>query len=341
MAEYTVVAFKWTGTGYNATYNSSHTATLTDNDSAYEGAGDTDETVSIDGGTATATTGAPYAIKVAFTDTDGDAHVETFNFFNSGGNWYFTPSENSNFSEGAELGQYQSHTNGWDYSTIACFAGGTLIETENGPTPIEDLSAGDQIRVFGGGFSTLRLNLSQKIKKGAMLTNPKLRPVKIVQDALGPGFPNQDLRVSRQHRMLVSSPISKRMFGQTNALISAIRLTEFPGCFVDEDAVGISYFHLIFDRHEIVFANGTPAESFYPGSEAMKAMPCSAKQEFVELFPDLKFGAIQPSHACFVPSTRLQKKLVARHVQNSKSLINCDPFIAGRPKSVPRQGFWN
>jgi hypothetical protein len=322
MTGYTVEAFKWTGTGYNAVYNTSHTATLSDNDTAYQGAGDGDEKVSIDGGVATSTEGQPYTIKVAFTDTDGDPHVESFYFFNTDGNWYFAPGENSEFTEGATLGNYQSHTVGWDYASVTCFAKGTLIETEAGPVHVELLQPNDRIVVLGGGTNTLRFKMHRTIGAAELQANPKLRPVKIVAGALGQGLPKTDLWISRQHRMLVSSPISKRMFGQSEVLIAAIKLTEWPGCFIDEEIDEVSYFHLIFDRHEIVSANGAPSESFFPGKEAIKTVPRAARQELCEIFPGFQDHGGVLEHARLVPENRQQNQLVARHVKNNKPLLS-------------------
>jgi len=321
MEVHTVVAFQWSGTGYNATYNTSHTATLSDNDSSYDGSGDIDETVSIDGAAATATSGPPYAIKVSFTDTEGAPHVETFYFFNTDGSWYFVPGADSSFTEGATLGTYQSHTVGWDYATVTCFANGTVIETALGPTLVENLVAGDRIKVLDGTYRRLQLNLCHMVPTVDLLLKPKLRPIKFRANSLGKGYPDKDLLVSRQHRMLVTSPISKRMFGHSQALVSAIKFVGWPGCFIDNSLSKISYHHLVFDQHEIVFANGTPSESFYPGPEAMKAMTHQAREEFLDLFPEFSLGREGPEPARFLPSGPCQRKLISRHMKNNKPLI--------------------
>lgn len=119
MATYTVEAFRWSGTGYNAIYNTSYTTVLDNNDGSYQCGGDASETVTINGGAAGSTSAAPYAINVSFTDTLGNPHVETFFFFftNASPNgWYFIPAPGSAFTVGATLGTYQSHTTGWTYS---------------------------------------------------------------------------------------------------------------------------------------------------------------------------------------------------------------------------------
>lgn len=323
MAEYTVVAYNWTSNGYNATYNTSHSATFTDDDESYQGSGDSGETVSIDGGAAGSTSGSPYSIDVSFTDPEGAPHVETFYFFNTDGEWYFIPGEDSEFEDGSTLGNYQNHTVGWYFESVVCFADGTEISTLYGPKSVEELEPGAKILTLDGGYKTLRLNLKRKISKRELRANPKLRPVRIERGALGSGSPSRDLWVSRQHRMLVSSPISLRMFGATDALIPAIKLVECPGCDVDFEREDLTYCHLVFDQHEVIFANGAPAESFYAGPEAMKAIPAKSKQEFLQFFGSATLEPSWPKHARLVPEGHLQKKLIARHLKNKK------PFVEG------------
>ena len=63
-----------------------------------------------------------------------------------------------------------------------------------------------------------------------------------------------------QHRMLVSAPELELLAGTREVLVPATHLvngrdiTVRPGGWV-------SYYHFMFDRHELVWANGVPAES--------------------------------------------------------------------------------
>ncbi len=321
MPQFTAVAFKWTGTYYNAQYNTSHTAEFTDNDGAFQGRADSDETISIDGGAAMSTTHLPYSIDVSFTDTSGNAHVENFNFFQTGGEWYFVPGPNSEFTVGATLGSYKSHTVGWDYKEIICLTRGTLVETKNGPVAIEKLHPGMRVVTVDGGAADLRLSLSRKITGAALRCNPKLHPVRIMAGALGEGLPRRDLLVSRHHRMLVNSAIAERMFGQREVLVAAIRLTELPGIFVDDNIDEVEYFHLVFDRHEIIIAEGAATESLHAGTEALKALTPQARTELLEVFPEFPCPGSTPDPACMIPHARQQKLLISRHLKNLKPLV--------------------
>ncbi len=325
MATYTVEAFRWTGTGYNSLYNTSYTAVMTDNDPNYQGGGDGGETVSINGGAAGTTASSPYAINVSFTDTGGNPHVETFYFFYTNAapsGWYFVPAPGSAFTVGATLGSYQSHSVGWTYSSVVCFGEGTLIETDQGPRAVETLTPDTRIALATGGFAPLRLNLLSPVSASQMRESENLRPVRISAGALGIGLPARDLLVSRQHRMQVSSPIAARMFGQSDVLIAAIRLTELPGIYVDNDVKALNYHHLVFDPHQVVLAEGAPSESFYVGREAIGALNPEARGEVLTLFPHLARKARKMKSAHPIPARVLQKQLIARHMRNEKPLLS-------------------
>ncbi|MGR3759297.1 Hint domain-containing protein [Roseobacteraceae bacterium NS-SX3] len=325
MALYTATAFRWSGTGYNAQYNTSHTAVFRDSDGAYEGGGDGGERISIDGGSFGKTAGSPYAIDASFTAADGSSHVETFYFFNTSGSWYFAPGPGSAFTTGATLGSYQGYSTGWNYTDVTCFVRGTRIATPSGLVPVEDLAAGDKVVTAEGRHEPLRLVLRRKLSAEEIARNPKLRPVRITAGALGNGLPKRDLLVSRQHRMLVSSKIASRMFGQRRTLVAAIRLTALRGIREETAARDVEYFHLVLDEHETVFAEGAPSESLFLGPQAMKTMTAEAIEELQTLFPDLAFAAAPPRPAYYVPVAKKQKELVTRHRKNRKPLLESQP----------------
>lgn len=142
--------------------------------------------------------------------------------------------------------------------------------------------------------------------------------MKITAGALGQGLPLRDLWVSRQHRMLVSSPICERMFGQHDVLLPAIRLCDLPGIYLDTAREEMSYYHLVFDEHEVIYAEGAPSESFYPGPEALKSLDKTARAEFDALFSD---ASLELQMARFQPSPAKQRQLVERHVKNNQPLL--------------------
>ncbi len=235
--------------------------------------------------------------------------------------WYFVPAPGSDFTVGATLGNYQSHTTGWTYSAVMCFAQRALIETDQGPIPVEKLEPDARIALAEGGFASLRLNLLSAVSGAQMAEFESLRPVVITAGALGAGLPMRDLRVSRQHRLQVCSPIAQRMFGVKDVLIAAIRLTDLSGIYLEDCADALNYYHLVFDLHQVVLAEGAPAESFFTGREAIAALNPDAHGEVLTLFPHLARKARKMRPAFLIPERVMQKQLIARHIRNEKPLL--------------------
>ena len=207
-------------------------------------------------------------------------------------------------------------------SGVTCIARGTLITTDRGDEPVESLKSGCKVLTQDNGFQELILTMSRTVEANGLRKNPKLYPVRITAGAFGSGLPKRDLVVSRQHRMVVKSNIVKRMFGSTTVLVAAIRLTNLPGIYVEKTIDSIEYFHLVFKKHEVIFAEGTPTESFLLNSETQKALSRAKRDEFVSLFPKVgEIGYIAtPAHT--VPSRMMQKKLIQRHKKNAKNLLS-------------------
>ncbi|MEO0371109.1 MAG: Hint domain-containing protein, partial [Pseudomonadota bacterium] len=48
-----------------------------------------------------------------------------------------------------------------------------------------------------------------------------------------------------------------------------------------------TYIHFMFDRHEVVCADGLWAESFLPGPRTVRALDAGPREELLKLFPAL------------------------------------------------------
>ena len=205
-------------------------------------------------------------------------------------------------------------------TNFVCYVAGTLILTPAGPRRIESLRPGDPVVTADRGAQPVRwLGRSRVAAMG------KRRPVLIRTGALGQGLPRRDLRVSRQHRMLVASRIAGRMFGSGEVLVPAIRLVGLPGIELSDTGPAVTYCHLLLDRHEIVFAEGAPAESLLPGPLALDAMGNAARADLRRAMPALRLqdpavDAVRP-----IPPIGQQRRLIARHAKNTRPLLSAVP----------------
>lgn len=170
----------------------------------------------------------------------------------------------------------------YDNTNVPCFVGGTLIATRRGSVPVEDLEVGDEVITMDHGFQKIRW-----IGSTSVPATGRLAPVVIRRGAMGN---DRDLRVSPQHRMLVRGWHVELMFGRSEALVPAKALINDETVFQLEGG-NVDYFHILFDQHELVYAEGIPSESFHPGHVGLGAFAEDAREEILLLFPELREDA--------------------------------------------------
>jgi len=233
---------------------------------------------------------------------------------------YYGVDENGDLAIGDNDGQLDFN-DAYNALNPVCFCAGTMIDTEAGPRPIETLRPGARVRTLDHGLQELRWIGQRSLSPEALRIAPNLRPIRIARDALGRGQPAHALSVSPQHRILIRSVIAERMNGAREVLIAAKHLVGLPGIAVVTDPAPVTYLHMLFDRHEVVFANGAAAESLYTGVQALRSLGRAARDEIFTLFPDLRRPDHQPDAARPLPGGRFGRQLGARHLKNGKPLV--------------------
>ena len=205
---------------------------------------------------------------------------------------------------------------------VPCFVAGTFIQTKLGEVKIEDLSVGDEVLTMDCGYQPIRWIGRRWLGQAELKARPKLFPIRISAGSFGHRRPEADLFVSPQHRMLVRSKIAERMFGNIEVLIPANKLVEIEGISVDHTVSEVIYYHLLFDTHQIVYANGVPSESLLTGPEALKSLSDEARSEIATLFPEITLEDFTPAPARHIPKIGKQMKMLAeRHEKNKKPLL--------------------
>ena len=206
---------------------------------------------------------------------------------------------------------------------FVCFAAGTRIRTPQGDVPVEELQPGDLVMTLDEGPQPLRWSGARRIGKKRLAEAPEACPVKIRRGALGGGLPKRALVVSPQHRLMVRSAIAGRMFGAQEVLVAAVQLVGLPGIERYRPKHGVHYVHLRLDRHQIVLAEGAPAETllFAPGSLA--ALSVAQRAELRAIFPHLSAffcGASEVPARPLAPGRR-GRNLRARHAGAGRPVL--------------------
>ncbi|MFY9289249.1 MAG: Hint domain-containing protein [Methylorubrum rhodinum] len=142
------------------------------------------------------------------------------------------------FSE-SQLGDY-----------VVCFAAGTCILATQGETAVESLQVSDLVITVTGEIRPIRWighrTLACRGRKDAL-------PVHIAAHAFGEGRPARDLFVSPAHAVAVD------VLGEV--LIPVCRLIN--GSTIKQmDVETVTYWHVELDSHDILLAEGLPAESY-------------------------------------------------------------------------------
>jgi VCBS repeat-containing protein len=171
---------------------------------------------------------------------------------------------------------------------VICFTPGTMITTPVGPLPVEDLRKGDLVVTRDHGLQAIRWIGETYIPGARLQAMQHLRPIRVARHAFGPDIPNRDTWFSRQHRILLDDLKTRLLFGQDEVLAPAGFLTDDPNIGMDTETTEVRYFHILFDRHEVIFSNGLQSESFHPGETSLNGFDDAVRQEVFELFPHLR-----------------------------------------------------
>jgi hypothetical protein len=143
--------------------------------------------------------------------------------------------------------------------------------------------------------------------------------VRITAGALGQGLPTRDLVVSRQHRVLVASRIAQRICGAEEVLVPAICLVGLPGIDIDRDLPEITYHHMILDDHQVILANGAPAETLYTGPMARTVLETGEQDDIVQ--PRTGVAPLHRTPARLLADNKTAKALAAAHARHGRPLL--------------------
>lgn len=196
-----------------------------------------------------------------------------------------------NFSYTAENADGISDTAFVSVTTVPCFTPGTRIRTDRGEVPVELLSVGDLVETRDNGLQPIRWIGQRRVHA----VGPHA-PVAIEAGVFGS---HGRLVVSPQHRVLLTHWMAELMFGEDEVLVAARDLVN--DCSVRVIAGGdVTYIHLLFDQHQIIWSEGLQTESFLPGPQVMSDLEDRVRAEVLALFPEID----AETHAGYGPAAR-------------------------------------
>ncbi len=137
-------------------------------------------------------------------------------------------------------------------NALNCFTAGTRIATPEGEVAVESLKAGDEVLTADGSASTVKWLGRQEVD--VRISNPrKTNPICISRGALGENLPKRDLWVSQDHAIELDGYLVN-----AGALVNGSTIYQAAQMPLE----GFTYYHVETGAHELLLAEGCPAESF-------------------------------------------------------------------------------
>ena len=163
--------------------------------------------------------------------------------------------------------------------TPVAFTRGTMITLGDGrQCPVEDLRPGDRVLTRDHGAQPLRW-VGQRTVRG-------VGPFAPVVIAKGTYANESDLIVSQHQRLFLYQRGETRLTETAEMFVKALHLVDGEEVFLRAGGF-IDYFHLVFDRHEIIYAECIPTESLLINERTLGQLPEEVQREVESHLPGL------------------------------------------------------
>ncbi|MEO6839513.1 MAG: Hint domain-containing protein, partial [Bradyrhizobium sp.] len=132
-----------------------------------------------------------------------------------------------------------------------CYCRGTLILTDRGEKPVEELAIGDRVNTMSGAVRPIKWIGKRSYAGRFALGQKDILPVCLKAGCLDEGVPRRDLWISPHHAMYLEG-----------VLIEAKDLVNGKSIVQVDQIETVEYFHIELDSHDVIFAEGSLSESF-------------------------------------------------------------------------------
>jgi hypothetical protein len=173
---------------------------------------------------------------------DDEEPIDIFNLYSSG-----TLASGGNYAiaSGATF-----NITGATVHEVACFIEGTKISVVAGEKLVETLLPGDQVVTLNGETRPI----SWIVTGSALATRGRRNaatPIIIRKGALADNVPHHDLHITKGHSLYIG-----------DVLIPAEFLVNHRSILWDDRAQEVTVYHIELETHDVLIANGAPAESY-------------------------------------------------------------------------------
>lgn len=183
-----------------------------------------------------------------------------------------------------------------------CFLAGTLILTEAGEKPVEELVIGDRLQTLSSQIEPIKW-IGQQTYHRATAHPLRSNPIHIKPGALGDNLPQRDLFISPDHALLVDS-----LLINAGALANGTSIVQIQP---EEDS--FTYYHIELKHHALLIAEGTAAESYLPQKHDRTTFDNA--EEYTALYPEQTLISYLPMNYPRISSKRQLPRFVAKRLE--------------------------
>jgi hypothetical protein len=157
----------------------------------------------------------------------------------------------------SETGDTHAGNGDVNVAQVLCFLQGTRMMTPAGEASVETLRVGDAVLTVSGAARPITWIGHRVLDETLLAAHPQMGPVRILPGAFGQNLPARSLYLSPGHPVLVGADPD----GEGGVLVPVMCLIN--GTSVAREHVDtVIYWHVELDGHDILLAEGLPAESF-------------------------------------------------------------------------------
>jgi Hint domain len=169
-----------------------------------------------------------------------------------------------------------------------CLSGDARVKVECGTCAARDICAGSRVMTQDHGAQAV-LWVGKRIidfaREPAMEDH---RPIIFETGSVDGINPTAPIRLSPQHRVLIRGWRAELYFAERSILVPARALVNNTTIRVDTESPTVEYVHLLFRKHEVIWADDLPVESLFLGEIAMGVAGAALEREIFDIFPELK-----------------------------------------------------
>jgi hypothetical protein len=161
-----------------------------------------------------------------------------------------------------------------------CFPKGTHVLTSHGEAQIEDLGIGDLVKTMRGEDLPIKWIGRNTFRRSRPSWHESVMPIRVSRFAIDDQTPHADLYLSPLHALFIDGflmPVRDLVNG------TSIAPAVPPGM-----GETLEYFQIVLNTHEVIWAEGAPAETF--GGDGLEAFTNFV--EYKRLYPNDPCSAI-------------------------------------------------